>query len=108
MSPSPELSLDPPIENKRIIIENEIVAWKGSLYQARTRYRVRELIGDPPDVLATFEKDIARCLKALDAHVAILQELVEQEQATPKEQPTTEALIHRNGREKPVVEFEQG
>lgn len=93
MSPSPELSLDPPTENKRLIIEQEIVAWKGSLYQARTRYRVRELIGDPPSELATFEKDIARCLKALDAHVTILQELAGQEQATEitKEQLDTEA-----------------
>lgn len=98
--------LDPPTENKRLILEQEMVAWRGSLYQARTRYRVRELIGDSSEALKTSEADMARCLKALDYLATILQELDAEEQTAriAMEQQAVEALAQRNGHKEPATE----
>lgn len=103
---SNETRLDPTPENKRLVLGEDMERWRNTLYKAKMSYRVRELIGDPPETLKAFEGEVERCLKALDAYATILQELDAEERAgkAAKEQQAIEALASRNGHKEPVVE----
>lgn len=68
-------TVDPTVQIKKLVVEQEIATWRNTLYQAKVRHRVQEQIGASPETLKGCEREVERAIKALDVCQEILAEV---------------------------------